>query len=240
MRTLILSDLHFEFHKDLGRAMVDDLPQDVDLVILAGDICLAHQIPSAMAMFCDAFPRVIYLHGNHEFYHSDREEVLGYTQDAVEDFDNLIWLDNDTVELEGVRFVGAPMWFRDNPKARPYKRLMSDFGLIEDFEAWVYEENAATLAYFDQHVRKGDVVLTHYVPTFRSVHPRWAGSQLNAFFVCDMEPLILEREPRIWIHGHTHDSFDYLLGSTQVICNPFGYARLEENRGFDEAKIIDL
>lgn len=244
MRVLVLSDLHFEFHKDGGTAFLADLPKEnIDLVILAGDICLSDQIPVVLGMFCKAYieAKVIYLHGNHEFYHSDRQEVIGYTQDALADHDNLIWLDNDVVELDGVRIVGAPMWFRDPPpEVQPFKRQMNDFAVIEGFEDWVYEENAKARAFFDKEVRKGDVVITHYVPTFRSVHPRYVGSPLNAFFVCDQEDLILEREPRIWIHGHTHDSFDYLLGSTQVTCNPFGYVRLEENQGFDPAKIIDL
>jgi predicted phosphodiesterase len=34
------------------------------------------------------------------------------------------------------------------------------------------------------------------------------------------------------VHGHTHESFDYEIGKTRVVCNPRGYASIEENRGF--------
>jgi hypothetical protein len=39
----------------------------------------------------------------------------------------------------------------------------------------------------------------------------------------------------LWVHGHTHDSFDYEVNGTRVVCNPRGYARngINENVGFD-------
>ena len=36
----------------------------------------------------------------------------------------------------------------------------------------------------------------------------------------------------LWIHGHTHESFDYEIGKTRVICNPRGYAPIEINKEF--------
>ena len=27
---------------------------------------------------------------------------------------------------------------------------------------------------------------------------------------------------QLWIHGHTHDSFDYVVNGTRVVCNPRG------------------
>jgi hypothetical protein len=47
-----------------------------------------------------------------------------------------------------------------------------------------------------------------------------------------MEDFILQHQPRLWIHGHTHESFDYKIGKTRVVCNPRGYAAIEENKGF--------
>jgi hypothetical protein len=46
---------------------------------------------------------------------------------------------------------------------------------------------------------------------------------MNAFFVCDMVPHVRERQPKVWIHGHSHDRCDYLLGKTRVVTNPHGY-----------------
>lgn len=46
--------------------------------------------------------------------------------------------------------------------------------------------------------------------------------------------------PLLWVHGHTHDSFDYMIGSTRVLCNPRGYIPEEANKQFDPALIVDL
>ena len=37
----------------------------------------------------------------------------------------------------------------------------------------------------------------------------------------------MDRGPDLWVHGHTHDSFDYVLGWTQVVVNPYGYQDVE-------------
>jgi hypothetical protein len=47
---------------------------------------------------------------------------------------------------------------------------------------------------------------------------------------------------QLWIHGHTHDSFDYRLNGTRVLCNPRGYARdgVNENPMFDPQLVIEV
>jgi predicted phosphodiesterase len=47
---------------------------------------------------------------------------------------------------------------------------------------------------------------------------------------------------RLWIHGHTHDSFDYRLDGTRVVCNPRGYAKdgANENPLFDAGFMIEI
>ena len=46
---------------------------------------------------------------------------------------------------------------------------------------------------------------------------------MNVFFVCDMAPHVRERQPKLWIHGHSHDCCDYMLAKTRVVANPLGY-----------------
>jgi Icc-related predicted phosphoesterase len=48
-----------------------------------------------------------------------------------------------------------------------------------------------------------------------------------------MDDFILEHQPRLWINCHTHESFDYEIGKTRVVCNPRGYASTEENKGVE-------
>ena len=41
-------------------------------------------------------------------------------------------------------------------------------------------------------------------------------------------------------HGHTHESFDYLVNGTRVVCNPRGYAPMELNPAFDPGLTVDV
>jgi predicted phosphodiesterase len=237
MRLLVLSDLHFEFHADAGRAFVDSLdPKGVDVAIVAGDLSNAAGLADALDLVCARFPEVVYVHGNHEFYGSRRASVLATTKAAARRHANLHWLDGDVVELGGRRFVGTPLWYADDPSAP--RELMSDFHQIQGFARWLGAENARAVAAIDAHAREGSIVVTHMLPSPRSVAPQYAGSPTNAFFLCDVEHVLRRRAPALWVHGHTHVSCDYHLGPTRVVCNPYGYVRHEENAGFDARKIV--
>ena len=65
---------------------------------------------------------------------------------------------------------------------------------------------------------------------------------MNACFVSDAEHLIDGRRARLWIHGHTHDSFDYSVNGTRVLCNPRGYAKngMNENPAFDANLSVEV
>ena len=86
------------------------------------------------------------------------------------------------------------------------------------------------------------VVITHHAPSRQSVHPRFAKSLLSASFVSGAERLLGGARVQLWIHGHTHDSFDYLVNGTRVVCNPRGYAKegVNENPRFDPQLVIEV
>lgn len=233
MKFRVMSDLHFEFHVDGGREFVASLDVEPDEVLLcAGDVCSSPCLIGALSLLCRRFSRVVYVMGNHELYHSRRESVARAIDMARANFPGTFHaLDKDAVEIDGVRVLGCPLWFAKD--ARAPREAMNDFRMIRDFDAWVYDENARCVEFLRRELRTGDVVLTHHLPSLRSVAPRWRGSPLNAFFVCDVEPLIRDRQPALWVHGHTHDSMDYQIGATRVLCNPFGYAHHEENPTFN-------
>ena len=55
-----------------------------------------------------------------------------------------------------------------------------------------------------------------------------------------MHHLIEERKPALWVHGHTHTSFNYTIGPTRVVCNPLGYQTAGElNVNFDENLTVE-
>lgn len=91
---------------------------------------------------------------------------------------------------------------------------------------------------FDGHT----VVVTHHAPHRKSLAPRFAEDWASGGFVNEMLPEFFE-VPSLWLHGHTHDSFDYRVGACRVVCNPRGYLNWHgefENKGFNSALVIDL
>lgn len=224
MQIQLISDTHLEFHQDQGESFVRSLdPTGVDVLVIAGDLTIAEDLERALRELCARYgsAQVVFVAGNHDHYgaHPHRLETLK----ASIDLPNLHWLWNDQVEIDGVRFLGTTLWFRDDPLNPLYQGMLSDFRAIRALVPWVYEENQKALEFLGQNVTSDCVVVTHHTPTQQSVHPRFWGSPLNRFFLCNVEDLIRERQPRAWFHGHTHSRFDYRIGNTRVACNPLGY-----------------
>ena len=246
MKLNILSDLH------LGLGALDPPSGDADLVIIAGDVA---RPKDAMAWASRLAKPVLYVAGNHEFYGGSIDGTLAELR-RLSAGTGIRVLDDDEVVLGGVRFLGSTLWtdfmlFGDGERRaaamREGRRFMRDFSRIRAREAddavFTPEDAAARFAVHTRWLARRlaqpfdgpTVVITHHAPSRRSIHPRYAESPLNACFVSDAEHLIEGSGAALWIHGHTHDSFDYVVGATRVVCNPRGYARngVDENPRFD-------
>lgn len=238
MRFLVVSDLHFEYHVDLGQAFVSCLPhEDIDAVVLAGDIAVGKGILPAIKLFCEKYPEVVYVLGNHEYYNSSYKEIATITDQLRATHSNLHILDKSKAWIKGVRFIGAPLWFA---KTKASKSISDFYRIRGGFTKWVYQESNAAVEFLRQEVCPGDVVVTHHLPSYRSVHPKYAGHSINSFFVRDVEDVIVDRSPALWVHGHTHESTDYQFGQTRVLCNPFGYMDHEENIRFNPSLVVEI
>ncbi|MCK5746820.1 MAG: metallophosphoesterase, partial [Oricola sp.] len=82
------------------------------------------------------------------------------------------------------------------------------------------------------------VVVTHYAPHPQSVSKQFRGSGLNPAFVSDLSPIIERYAPDLWVHGHMHESFDYRVGRTRVVCNPRGCGT--ENPGWNPVLVVEV
>lgn len=88
--------------------------------------------------------------------------------------------------------------------------------IFDESVAWLKEQLA-------QPFNGATVVVTHHAPHRNSLAPQYANDPLSAAFVSDLDDLITTYQPALWIHGHTHTSFDYMVGATRVLANPRGY-----------------
>ena len=125
-----------------------------------------------------------------------------------------------------------------------YKDKGQYFKLTPEF---TYQEHRQTLKYFesvlDQNKDRPVVVVTHHSPSKQSIKPKYQGDYyMNGGYSSDLDQFILDHpQIKFWTHGHTHDTFDYNIGSCRVICNPRGYVGYEERaQGFDPTVGFDI
>jgi predicted phosphodiesterase len=254
MKLQVVSDLH------LSVAGYELPATAADWIVLAGDIARPAQ---ACAWAQSLGKPVLYVAGNHEFYGSS----LGTTLAALRTHahgSRVHVLEHDELVADGVRFLGATMWSdfaivgdaaaqtRAQAQAveliRDFSRIRIDdaagerpfapadsIALYRDALAWLQRK-------LDEPFDGPTVVITHHAPSPRSIHPQFAGSPLNGCFISDAEHLMGAARAALWIHGHTHNSFDYRVAGTRVLCNPRGYAKdgLNENRAFDGALVVNV
>jgi len=234
------------------------MPQttDADMVVLAGDIGVGTKgIAWAKEVF--ELP-VIYVPGNHEYHDpciSMPEHKVQMSSLVIGSHVHL--LDNDVITIDGVRFIGSTLW--TDLKRAPSALYCDIDGIVVNYEASIdigglvhfnqgyaqslFEKNKAWL--ISELAKPFDgqtVVVTHHAPSYKSLHAQYAGNPWNPCFMSDLEPLMGDGVA-LWLHGHTHNNFDYQINGTRVVCNPRGYPRALggwENCTFDDSLIIEL
>jgi predicted phosphodiesterase len=231
----VLSDVHIEFGKFRHE------PPECDVVVLAGDIGPGKSgIAWAQMIFKDV--PVIYVPGNHEFWgriYSDH--VLAMAKRSADA--GILFGHNSTFVINGVRFICATLWtdleiwgdtFTAGLAAR---RGMRDFDKIQMFDDrhqggmgvqdWLdihHESRAFIEGELARDFDGKTVVVTHHAPSEQSTdRVHYAGNPLTPCYASNLEKLILERQPALWIHGHVHQTFDYCIDRTRVVANPRGY-----------------
>jgi len=229
MKAQLISDLHTEFYYGSPWDMLKRLEfvPDLDFLLLPGDVIVpAHQDAAQCRAIFEYLATkaryVLYTVGNHEYYSSASKDLVEARIRAALP-SNVIWLDNSEVYIEGKHFYGGAMWFPFDPLNPVYERQLNDFNLIGDIRDWVYQKNTEFRDNGRNLIRPETIVLSHHLPSPLSTHRMYADSPLNRFFVSDETPLIMEKKPRLWVHGHTHLTCNYTLGETEVACNPYGY-----------------
>lgn len=269
MRAQIVSDLHLEFD-DINITNAGD----VDVLVLAGDIMIAqdlHDHPeTSYGMYSNVnladlgrrqaialrfrdflkrcslqFPHVVYIAGNHEFYHGRFPGSLQDLRNECAKFPNVYFMENDCRKINDVTFIGCTLW-TDMNKGDPVTLhtvadMMNDYRIIRhDQLGYTKLRPAHTAAQHRKSVEyirtviegKFDekfVVVGHMAPTRQSIHPRYKDdSIMNGAYASDLSDFILDHpQIKLWCHGHTHTTFDYMVGSTRVVCNPRGYSGYE-------------
>lgn len=153
----------------------------------------------------------------------------------------------ERVIINGTRFIFGTMWGDGGPTLADQAttgRYLNDFRLIQrddplneyprrftvpDMIGEFKEAKRAITAHLEETFEGTTVVVTHHLPSRRLVSARfWPGDGsdgANGGFVGQCDDLLARTEiaPKLWIHGHTHDTVDRELWNTRIVCNPAGY-----------------
>ena len=269
MKFAVCSDLHLEF----GDLILKN-EENVDVLILSGDICVAKELPYSDSekgqRFMDffkrcsfEFPNVIYIMGNHEHYHGDFAKSYGQLKVALANLTNIHVMEKESITFGDVTFVAGTLW-TDMNKEDPstlygIKNYMNDYRIIDDsnevvnYKSFDEEgkptfkirpakfspeksvvEHKAFLQFIrdmvDHRNEHKFVVVGHHAPSKLSTKPQYENDvMINGAYSSDLSEFILDRpQIKVWTHGHTHHNFDYMIGSTRIVCNPRGYINHEE------------
>lgn len=263
MKINLISDCHINF-ADLT------LPGG-DVLIMAGDIMEAGHLRQAdnagmNTFIADRYRRfineelikyrkVLYVCGNHEHYRNQYHDTHDRLRRELPD--NVMLMENDSTEIDGVHFFGATLW-TDMNKGDPItishlKQSMNDFsgGIkmgdgIKVKTGWgdeyytskfnpqyakgIFHETIEKMRkWLEEHKDDKCVVITHHAPSELSVHEYYKDDyHMNGGYRSNLSDFILDHpQIKVWVHGHMHDPCDYMIGDTRVLTNPRGYMGYE-------------
>lgn len=255
MKIALYSDLHLELYPEEDTWEPPAI--DTDLVILAGDIDAgAHGIEWAARTFRQQQrrPEIIYVPGNHEFYGLNFRDTIAEMRKAA-DMMGIHLLDNDAVEIAGVRVLGATLWsdfeLYDKREASMFiaQHYISDYSVISvdnrrlikpsDTIQFHNESRAFLESELSKPFDGRTIVVTHFAPHLECIEVRFKGGEFTPFFTVDMAPFMKKYPIDLWAFGHTHFNVDFVDCGCRVISNQRGYSH-EEVEGFRDDLVIEI
>ena len=270
-----MSDLHLEFgpidipHHDTDAQTILVLAGDIGIVHRPSswnDVYLPF-----LRDMQSRYRYVILVVGNHEHYGGSFRRTHDKMREWIREagLTRVVLLEKETFVVDDVAFIGATLWTdcdKFNPVSSFYWNSMADSRAIRTgpnttlpyerkFKAedtWTDWREAKRFILNEISRQKDEdrkvVVVTHHAPSPLSIHEQYrtgSNSILNMFFCSDMTVDVMDRDPDLWIHGHVHNAFDYLLDSTEqicstrIVCNPRGYLNHEPSE-FNPNLLIDI
>ncbi|TPK85444.1 metallophosphoesterase [Mesorhizobium sp. B2-4-17] len=266
MKLWIWSDLHLEMQNP---TFVDRAPE-ADVIVCAGDLCVADELGDYTRCLIERYGLpMIFVPGNHEFY-SNRAVwpprtkpsdhlLMKEAAEASQSWRNRLYvLDDDILELGGVRFVGGTLWtdfmmdLKDDEhfvwRMQSAPSQLADFSRIRLGEGRrlmpsdMIDFHRLTRGFIERQLAipfdGKTVVVTHHLPHPDCTPVVYRDRETNYLFACGRGAfdhiLSSDAAPSLWICGHTHHPSDIQIGRTRIVCNPMGYRSIpsELRNGF--------
>ncbi|MBC7474308.1 MAG: metallophosphoesterase [Candidatus Sericytochromatia bacterium] len=255
MKIQYMSDLHLEFPENREYFRVNPIDPIGDVLILAGDIICDTYREEANDFFQDIeskFKFIISTMGNHEFYFGN----TSYAYPSYEKYlsDNHIMLNNKSIVIDNVRFIVSVLWSQIDPlhqveisqRLNDYKLIRKNVGAgteiisVDDTNYYHQISKEFIEKELNDNFKGKNVLVTHHLPSFDCIDPKWKNSTLLSAFANHLDDLILKNKIDSWIFGHQHEQFNSLIGKTKMLSNPLGYAKEANFRDFNSQSLFEL
>ena len=257
-RFAVYSDLHYEYGSQFEPPPT--LRGKVDGVILAGDISSGlDSMTYARHIARHLEAPAILIAGNHEYYDQVMEPHLESM--CAQSDDEVYFLEADMIEIAGARILGATLWtdfaLNEHMHVRAIhdmRKLMNDYRWIKRVSKSRGKRKIDTRRIFARHVAHRNwlsdelakpfdgpsIVVTHHAPSRRSLEGHDTNRIVAAAYASNLDKFIEARKIDVWIHGHIHESRDYMIASTRIIANPYGYRTDHSNPNFDPSFVLEV
>ncbi len=253
----LMSDLHNEF----ATYNYIKLPTDKETcAIFAGDIDVGLDARRFLFRACQDFRKVVYVLGNHEFYHNEYHDVReGWRRIAAVDMPGNFVLLDDTVHVhDKIRLIGGTLWTDMN--RGDWFAKQACYNGMNDYEVGRFRHEVhgiralhpddtirahmITRTFITEELRKPwdgkTIVVTHHLPHPLCVNEIHKFSPLNPGYMVNMDEVIEQFDIDVWCHGHTHIPVDVTVHNTRILCNPRGYTHYGEHKDFNPTLTFEL
>lgn len=257
----LMSDVHLAF----GPLAVRNT-ENADCLILAGDIaefCELHpkselsynKFDDFFSTVSSEFKHVVYIAGNHEYYGFTIEHGKQHINNYLESMNigNIKFLNNDSVDIDGVMVHGATNWTNFNNgdwSAMESARLrMNDYRYIKNSDdeyltpTIALQHHLESMNFLRSAVsdNKRCVVVTHHAPLYNCIDSGHSSGDLDHAYASDLGNFILDNNNiAAWCFGHTHGRVDFMCGNTRIMSNCRGYHRYEKISMSFEPKYFEV
>lgn len=264
MKLQILSDLHIDSYARQSHPIGHIPKTDADVVLVAGDTANSDSgMPWLQQQAAQLGVPVITIAGNHEYfnedvYHFDHKLATWDNYDPKR-HQGLRVLQCQHVDIGDIRILGCTLWtdyqYQANEDTmivarrfmRDYKQIYAGDALFSpEVSMQIHAEHRQWLKQAlitAKELHKKVVVMSHHSISPLSVSEKYATLPSNAAFVSDFSSWMNEDwAPTLWVHGHTHEAFDYQLNKTRVIVNPRAYPNEVSSTAIEFAwdRVIDV
>jgi len=262
----IVSDLHLDSLEEPLRPILAYPPAEKSVrapyLAVLGDLCSLHDIETWQSYFNAVVPRyrqVVYVAGNHEYYcePGKRTYSTDCLLDSVRYWAREKWpgrlhvLQNEALEVDGVRVLGTTLWSHVPLKhraevqrdVRDYHKIYTQTSTpeasesepqalrlvtVEDTNRWHEESLAFLKQELASHPQQPTMVLSHHAPLVRGTSaPAYErpGRAVSRAFATDLSSLIVAHpQLRLWGFGHTHWRCQFQFHHCTIVSHPRGYS----------------